>query len=217
VEGLKPPDTEWYECKCGDKLLVRIIASYPRDYEVEEAKKRGIEITQNFIARDRTEWGSLAQAKNHNKLLDEIAEIESFLLPRTQELEQGYGYIQQDPNQVEQVKHRLRGLLEKKFGTPNTDKSMRETVIAALEYLHPGIPKSIIEKDPIYKFYVRLTAIDSEGREWQNARIAQGVQKDPKFGKHVRLEVPALGSKEGSNDRREGRGPKQLPPGKNRG
>lgn len=181
VDGERPPSTEWYECKCGYRLLVHILATYPQDNDAREARKEGITVEKQFISVDRTTWGSLELARRRNKLLREIETLEkNFLLARTPELEDGLGYLQQDPHQVSAVKHTLLSILKREYGVP-TEMSLNE----AISHINREDPRSFRES-PIYHLMARLAMIDEGGREWQTSAIAE----DPKAAGARITELP---------------------------
>jgi hypothetical protein len=176
VNGVKPPDSQWFECTCGHQLLMSIIASIPQDPEVSDATARGVTISRQYTARDKTDWASLEQALARNAVLKEVEEINTLLEPRTTAVEEGEGFIQQDLEQVKSALEMLRKLLIKPYGRKPTE-TLDQLIV---EILEDGVP---MDEDPLYLLYLRLNCIDSEGREWQTADLA----RHPESGRHVRL------------------------------
>lgn len=182
VDGIKPSGTEWYECKCGQRLLVQIIASFPQDKELAEAERKNVRITRHFTAGDGTEWGSLELAANRNALLTGLAEIEGFLAPRVPELEEGDGYVQQEAGQIEQARARLLKLIaavyKKEVFADTTLRHLVEDVIG----------DEALKDDPIYPLYYRVCCMDDQGREWVTPEYAA----NPEMGRQVQLNAPPV-------------------------
>lgn len=176
VKGVKPAESEWYECRCGQKLLMSVIASVPQDPEIELAAARGVTISRQYSAADKTDWANLEQAVLRNHVLDQVAEIGKLLVPRTDAVEEGEGYIQQGVEQVESAKMLLHRLLLE------THKNFKNATLEAIifDMLEDG---PTLAEDPMYELYLRLCCIDSLGREWQTKDLAL----HPESGRHTRL------------------------------
>jgi hypothetical protein len=172
VDGERPPATEWYECKCGQRLLVHIIATYPQDNDLKEARKEGIEVEKQYVAADKSAWGSIELARKRNRLLKEITTLEaSYLYPRTEALDEGEGYIQHDQLQVDAIRQQLLSTLRRDYGArPEADLAEAVAQIKAED------PRSFRE-NPISHLMNRLLMIDGSGREWQTAAIAEDPKK----------------------------------------
>lgn len=195
VSGVKPEGSAWYECKCGEKLLVSIIASYPQDEEVQEAKEKNVRVSRIYSANDQSDWASLASALAHNKMLAGLEEVEAFLVPRSPALEVGAGYMQQELNQITEVKGRLMSLLLKHYPKVlSSDMTLKGMIVGIREHF------PFRSTDPIFQLYKRLACMDEQGREWQTPELA----KNPSMGKPVELnkKQPAPSSKEEPNEQR---------------
>lgn len=204
VDGLKPANSQWYECQgkgCGRRLLMNVVTSVPQDPEVALAKKKGIVIQKRYMAMDKTTWPSPELADRRNALFKEVEEIESFLMPRTMQLEDGEGFIQQDTLQVEEVRARLHKLALKTFKKIPTKAVTLEQLLSDAweEFAQPE------DEHPIYRIYKRLSCIDKNSREWQTKELAD----EPSMGKQVQLNeisVPIRATtKEGSHEQRDRR------------
>ncbi len=193
VGGIRPEGTAWYECKCGQRLLVHIIASYPRDPELEEAEEHDVEIRRRFVAQDGSDWAVIEGAIGRNKMLAELVELDGFLLPRSTELDEGDGYLQQDPDRVAEVQIRLLKLAARVYQHAVGPTTTLSQILMSEEG---------IEESPIYALYQRLACIDKSGREWQNSTLAE----NPHEGRQVPLNQaparkPSDGFEETPNER----------------
>lgn len=178
VDGVKPDYSEWYECnRCGERMLIQIIATHPQDNEQYEAAKCGIRIVKKYVSTDRSEWGAIKHAVARNAIVKELNEIEAFLIPRSEDLEIGAGYIQQDPEQVAEVRARLVKLMSRVYGRNIPPNIAPQDLMVIIDGVMPA------EEDPCYSLYRRLCCMDSEGREWQTEYYAH----HPKDGKQVLL------------------------------
>lgn len=166
VDGVKPPEHEWYECnRCRDQLLLHIVTSRPQNGEVREAQQKGVRIIKEYEAVDGSVWGDMDQAVARNLLIRELEEVESFLIPRTKELEEGDGYIQQDARQVAEFHSRLTNILARTL-----EKPVAET--DNVESLYRAVCLIILNDNPFPDLYKRRASIDEFNREWQNPEIA---------------------------------------------
>lgn len=199
VEGKWPEGWEWYECnnkKCGVRILVQPMVVLARstevlDFEHKDAAEHGIRLISQAVAEDGTMWNTVNQAKKRNTLLRSIAEVAGFLLPRTPELENGDGYIQQDATSVDEFRARLMKLV-------CTTVGKEDSVIPTLDSFLEG---NVEEKHPFHALSDRLKCIDSQNREWQSSFLAQY----PEEGKQIQLNKLQLtpSKEETPNEQRE--------------
>jgi len=192
VEGKRPEGSEWYECKnkkCGIRMLVTTVVELPRSTEQKEAEHSGVRLISKAMADDGTTWDSVALAKRRNALLKSAAEVNAFLLPRTPELEQGNGYIQQDPLSVDEFRIRLTRLVSATVGK-------EEVVIPTLDSF---LESNVEEQHPFHALNDRLKCIDSQNREWQSPFLAQ----HPEEGKQVLLISLTPSKEETHHEQRE--------------
>lgn len=184
VDGIKPHGAKWMECtSCGQKLLMQVIASYPVEQIIRKAREKKVEVVRQFVSKDGRPWDTLENASDWNDLLAQLREIESFLIPRSEKVEKGEGYIQQEEIQVAQVMMRLARLAHEFYKVPVGEK------IVSLDDLIQDIFGTFVPAtfdDPLYNLYKRLRCIDSQSREWQTPVLAT----HPEMGKQVNLTAP---------------------------
>lgn len=204
VDGYKPPGHEWYECnRCGDQLLMQVLASRPQNSEERDAQRKGVTLVKQYESLDGATWYSVELAQQRNELIHEIENIESFLIPRTTELDEGDGFIQQDPTQVAEFHSRLlRAILQtmkaaSRYSSRGETEEMSFppgiTLEAAFKLYNEEVP---IGENPFYRLYLRRASIDEHCREWQTPQIAEDWRQ---LGKQLELkyEPKKKGGKEG--------------------